>query len=110
MLATILIALAAGAYGLINAYAGWTQWHKGDIPRWSAGGMFVAGLFVVAAGYLVWQEDLFAVWVLLFGLLAIQLLTLENGMKLHGKINPTNQLLRLAISLTLLIPAWLVLG
>jgi hypothetical protein len=110
MLLNILIALAAGVYGLLNAYAGWTQWYKAEIPRWSAGGMFVAGLFVMAAGYLVWQEDLFAVWVLLLGLLAIHILTLENGMKLHGKINPGHHLLRLAISLALLIPTWLVLG
>ena len=110
MLAKILVAVAAGAYGLLNAYAGWTQWYKDDIPRWSAGGMFVAGVFVIAAGYLTWQGDLFAVWVLLFGLLAIHLLTLENGMKMHGKINPGHHLLRLAISLALLIPTWLIVG
>jgi hypothetical protein len=97
-------------YGLLNAFAGLSQLRTRQIPSWSASGMLLAGLMLLATSILLLFSTTGSVWLffilLLASLLAIHILTLYNGFYLHGRVKPAHHLLRLAISLTLLLLAY----
>ena len=91
-----------GLYGLVTVYAGFTKGNDGEIPTWSALGMFMAGGMLVAAAVLLFLGKSFALPLLIVALLAIHGLTIYSGFSLHGKINSRHHIARLIISLVLI--------
>lgn len=89
-------------YGILNTFAGVSQLKARMIQPWSAWCMMISGLLLVASGILLLFNLPLAIPFLVIGLIAIHLLTITNGLHMHGIINPGHHLLRLAFSLILL--------
>jgi hypothetical protein len=89
-------------YGLLIALAGPQQWRQKRVQGWSAIGMLLAGVLMLLAGYLLWQDAHQALVALLISLLALHSLTIQNGMHMHGKINWSHHTGRLGLSILLL--------
>lgn len=85
-------------YGILNAFAGLSQLKVKEIRTWSAWFMLGSGLLLVVSGVILALKLPLALFTLTLGLIAIHLLTINNGLKLYGKINPGHHLFRLAIS------------
>ena len=91
-----------GLYGILNAFAGWSQSKQDKIPAWSASLMLVSGLFILASGAMLFWKLPLTIPVLVIGLLAIHGLTIRNGLYLYGKINIQHHIFRFVISIILL--------
>jgi hypothetical protein len=94
-------------YGSLTAFAGYGQTRIGKIQIWAAWLFILFGLTVVGAGVIVFLHSGAALWVLLIGLLGIHGLAINNGWKMHGRINPSHHLGRLVISIVLLALTYL---
>ena len=88
-------------YGILNTFAGISQLKAGMIQPWSAWCMMISGLLLIASGVMLVFNLPLAIPLLVIGLIAIHLLTINNGLHMHGKIKPGHHLLRLAFSLIL---------
>ncbi len=109
-LLVIIAGLLVGLYGLLNAFAGFSQLKARKIQAWSAWLMLGFGLLLLASGVMLVMRLPVALVLLVIGLVAIHLLTINNGFHLHGKINPAHHLLRLAVSVILFGLAFWSLG
>ena len=99
---SLLAAILAGAYGLLSAFAGWSQIRAGAIQRWAAASMIASGLvLVISAGLLVAKSPI-ALLVLIIGLLAMHILAINNGLKMHGRLTPSHHIARLVLSLLII--------
>jgi hypothetical protein len=97
----LIAGILVGLYGLVNALAGFSQLKAQQIQPWSAWLMLGSGLLLIFSGVAVAAQLSFALIVLLIGLAAVHLLTLNNGYHLYGKINLQHHIVRLVISVTL---------
>jgi hypothetical protein len=88
-------------FGILNAFAGFSQLQAKKIQTWSAWLMIASGLLLIMSGVLLFWESSLALFTLAIGLITIQFLTINNGFHLYGKINPGHHLLRLVISVVL---------
>ena len=73
-------------------------------------GMLGTGLFLLTAAYLLWVGSAYTLTVLLIGLVAMHALAVANGLRMHGKINPSHHVGRLGLSLLLLALTYLALN
>ena len=103
------LALLVG-YGLLVAVAGPQQLRQRRIQPWAAMGMLGTGLFLLTAAYLLWVGSAYTLTVLLIGLVAMHALAVANGLRMHGKINPSHHVGRLGLSLLLLALTYLALN
>lgn len=99
--------ILSAVYGVLTASAGLGQIKSRKIQLWSALGMIFCGLLVINAAVLALLRSNLALWVLIVGLLGTQGLTINNGFKLFGKINPVHHLARLVISVSLFGLTWM---
>jgi hypothetical protein len=108
------LSLIAGAliclYGILNAFAGFSQLKAKEIQPWSAWLMLGTGLLLTVSGVTMAMQLSFSLFVLMIGLLAIHLLTINNGYRLHGKINLRHHLFRLVVSVILVFLSFWSLG
>lgn len=89
-------------YGLLIALAGPQQWRQKRVQGWSALGMLLTGVLMLFAGFLLWQGTQHALVALLVSLLALHSLTIQNGLRMHGKINWSHHYGRLGLSILLM--------
>jgi hypothetical protein len=61
------------------------------------------GFLVTAAGALTLLKQSFSLVILVIGLLGIHALTINNGYKMFGRINPSHHLARLVVSVVLIL-------
>ena len=105
---TILAAILTGAYRILTAFAGWSQTRAQEIQYWAAISMVISGLAIaISAGLLIAKVSV-ALYILIIGLLTVHILTINNGLKMHGKITPSHHIVRLMLSL--LIVSLAILG
>jgi hypothetical protein len=102
----IIAALLAILYGALTAFGGATQIRAGKIQPWSAAGMVLAGLGLIAAGGLLFWRLHTALYPLGAGLVLMHLLAINNGLRMHGRLTPSHHLIRLAISVLTFGLAW----
>lgn len=98
----IISSSLVGLYGILNAFAGWSQLKQNKIPAWAASLMLASGLLILISGALLFWKITLTIPVLVIGLLAIHGLTIRNGLYLYGKINIQHHIFRFVISLILL--------
>jgi uncharacterized membrane-anchored protein len=98
----IISGIITALYGILNTFAGVTQLKVKKIQTWAAWLMVASGLLLLAAGYLVMARSLFSLTALVIGLIAVHVVTIINGLYMHGRIQPGHHLFRLVISLVLL--------
>ena len=94
-------------YGALVAFAGIGQTRAKKIQSWAAWVMIVCGLVVIAAGVLTLLHSTSALWLLGLGLVGIHAITINNGYKMFGKINPSHHIARLVVSIVLFILTYL---
>jgi hypothetical protein len=94
-------------YGALTAFAGFGQIRMNKIQHWAAWGMVLFGLMVITSAALILLRSSAALWVLAIGLVGIHAITINNGFKMYGRINPSHHLVRLAVSLVLVGLTWL---
>ncbi len=92
-------------YGMLNALAGLMQLKSKEIQRWSAWLMLGFGALIIYSGVTMAMHTSFSLYALVFGLIAIHLLTLNNGYHLHSRINPGHHFLRFFIFFVLIVLA-----
>jgi len=97
----ILTSVLIGLYGVLNAFAGFSQLKQDKIPIWSAALMLASGLLIFASGIMLLGKFGYTLPALVVGLTAIHGLTIRNGLYLHGKITPQHHIFRFAISIVL---------
>ena len=97
-------------YGLLIAVAGPQQWRQKRIQGWSAAGMLLAGILMLFAASLVWNNSPQALAALLVSLLALHSLTIQNGYYMHGKVNLRHHMGRFGLSLLLLALTYSTVG
>ncbi|MCW5874730.1 MAG: hypothetical protein KIS88_08825 [Anaerolineales bacterium] len=68
-------------YGLLALLAGPQQWRLGKVATAAANSLMLVGGILVVAGYLVWVQSLWALWVLGIGLLSMHVLAAINRAK-----------------------------
>jgi len=98
--------ILSAVYGVLTAFAGLGQTRSGKIQAWAAWSLMFFGLLVTAAGALTLLHQRFALGILVIGLLSIHALTINNGLKMFGKINPSHHLARLVLSAILIALAY----
>jgi hypothetical protein len=106
----ILLWTGAGpamAYGLLTAFAGASQIRTKKIHPWAAFGMLMMGMLVAACGLFALLNRHEALIGLGIGLVGVQLLAINNGLTMFGRVNPTHHLIRFALSLMLFILIYL---
>ncbi len=93
-------------YGALTAFAGFGQTRANKIQPWAAWGLTLLGLMVITSAVLTLLRSGAALWVLAIGLVGIHAITINNGFKMYGRINPSHHLARLAVSLVLVGLTW----
>lgn len=93
-------------FGVLTAFAGLDQTRSGKIQAWAAWSLMFFGLFVTTAGALTLLHQRLALGILVIGLLGIHALTINNGLKMFGKISPSHHLARLVVSAILIALAY----
>jgi uncharacterized membrane protein HdeD (DUF308 family) len=99
--AHIVAGVLAIVYGVLTLI-GASQMRERLAP-WSPPAMAAAALGLIVGGLLAFVRASAATWVLLISLVAVQVLAIANGYKMHGRPNWGHHVLRLAITVTLLI-------
>ena len=102
-----MVSILALVYGILTMAAGLGQIRAGKIQAWAAYGMAAFGLAVAAGALLSLLGSPLALWVLGLGLLGIHVLAINNGLHMFGKINASHHLARLALSVLLMVLAYL---
>lgn len=102
-----LVAPFIALYGLLALLAGPQQWRRGSISTMAANSMMVVGGLLLVAGYLVWAQSQWALWVLGAGLLAMHFLAAVNSTHASGKPAWDQQTGRFVISAVLFGLAYL---
>lgn len=92
-----LVGILGVLYGLLNILAGLVQIKLKQIDFWASIAMMVGGSLIALAVI----TTAAGLHVLLAGLIVIHIVTMNNGVKLHGKLNPKHHLIRLAFSILL---------
>lgn len=103
MVLIYIAGISNGIYGLMNMMGGIMQLRQKKIQVWSAWLMIIMGFVIIMSGAVVMRQGQMGVTMLIVGLVAIHLLTLNNGWYMYGKINLRHHLLRLGISILLLV-------
>jgi len=98
----ILTSTLIGLYGILNAFAGFSQLKQKKIPIRSAALMLVSGLLIFASGIMLLGRFSYTLPVLMTGLAAVHVLAISNGLHMYGKITPQHHIFRFAISIVLL--------
>ena len=104
---TILAAILAGAYGILIAFAGWSQTQTQEIQLWAAVSMLISGLIIVVSARLLIAKVAISPYILIIALLTVHILAINNGLKMHGKITPSHHIVRFIISLLIASLAFL---
>ena len=99
---SLISAVFTALYGILNAFAGFSQLKAKKIQPWSAWLFIGFGLLLLASGITLLIKPPLALFLLVIGLIAIHLLAIQNGLYLYGRINPGHHLLRFVVSVVLL--------
>jgi len=95
---SIVAVALTSAYGLLTAVAGISQTKNKDIQLWASISMIISGVLLVASAIFLAARSGLSLYVLVIGLVAMHILAVNNGLHMHGKINPAHHLVRLCIS------------
>ena len=94
----VIASILAGLYGALTVFAGISQTKGKNIQYWAAISMIIAGLTIIISAVLLIVKVWLSSSLLIIGLAGIHLLAINNGLKVHGKINPTHHIARLVLS------------
>lgn len=94
-------------YGALTAFAGYGQTKTDRIQTWAAWLFSLCGLVIMIAGVMALLRASSSLWLLVIGLLGIQILAINNGLRMFGKINPSHHLTRSVISIALIALTYL---
>ncbi|RLE36765.1 hypothetical protein DRJ23_06940 [Candidatus Acetothermia bacterium] len=103
----LIAALLAGFYGAFTVFAGIIQVKAKNIPAWIAIGMVACGFLTTVSAVFVARKAWLAFYLLLIGLVGIHILAVTNGLKMYGKINMVHHLVRAALSVFIVVLAFL---
>ncbi|KIL34385.1 hypothetical protein SD71_20395 [Cohnella kolymensis] len=84
-------------YGVITASGSVMQISRKMIPLWSASGMLIGGMYLLAVGVLIIANPLAEI-LMLPGLVLLHVLAVVNGFHMHGRINLSHHIIRLVLS------------
>ncbi|MBI1742740.1 hypothetical protein HYR54_06690 [Candidatus Acetothermia bacterium] len=98
--------ILACVYGIATSVAGVSQLKTQQVPHWAAIAMITVGaLIVISAGLLVAGFN-WGVYLLVLSLIAMHVLAINNGLRMHGKINPLHHLARFVLSAVIVVLAY----
>lgn len=100
--ATLLLFSIGITYGTLTAIGGITQLSQKKIHLWASILMIVGGLLTAASIILNSILSSCTIYLLIPGLIIIHIVSINNGLKMYGKITIKHHIVRLFISLLII--------
>ena len=94
-------------YGGLTIFGGVIQLAGREIKLWACIMMIIGGILIILPVVAYSTLNNYAIYVLIEGIVLIHIAGISNGIKMYGKINPKQQIVRLMISI-LIVTLFLV--
>ena len=101
MLTLLLAGIFALLYGALTAFAALKAMRQEQITPGAAALTGFIGIIIMLTALFIPFRIHLAFYVLVAGLIAMHVVAVKNGLKMHGKINPKHQIARFVISLAI---------
>ncbi len=99
---TLLLFSIGITYGTLTAIGGITQLSQKKIHLWASILMIIGGLLTAASIIFNSILSYCTTYLLIIGLIIIHIVSINNGLKMYGKINVKHHIVRLFISLLII--------